>query len=61
MVKAYLAIGRDKEAKVVFDLAEQNKISDYELGVMHLHFRKHYDFIDGYDLEEVLTSFNSLI
>lgn len=61
IVKAYLAIGRDKEAKAVFDLAEQNKISDYELGIMHLHFRKHYDFIDGYDLEEALVEGHMLI
>ena len=61
IVKAYLAIGIDKETKAVFDLAEQNKISDYELGIMHLHFRKHYDFIDGYDLEEALVEGHMLI
>lgn len=60
MAEAYFAVGKTDDAQTIFRTAKRRHISNYQLRMMHLHFRKKYDFIDYYDLEGALEEGHAL-
>ena len=61
MVKAYLSIDDTESAKTVFERAEKQHVTSFALEILHLHFRKSYDFKDNYDLTEAMEEGKALL